>query len=192
MTTRTTRLAVAAFAALAATSANALSISALPAVQDVPAEDGFATIDIVMNFEEQSIGGGIIIDLSGPISLVSFAPSAYFNTLNTSADDTDFTGFGTDNKPGSAEFEIHLGNFAGFGGNQVLGTLTVALGDIGTGVIDLSLSPDLFYGGFFSLLAEEQTVTLNDATINSVVPLPTTAWLFATGMGLVGFWRRRR
>jgi len=192
MTTRITQAAVAVLAGIAATSANALSISALPATQDVLATDGTATIDIVMNFEEQSIGGGIIIDLSGPIAFVSFAPSAYFNTLNTTNDDTDFTGFGTANKPADTDFEIHLGNFGGLGGNQVLGTLTVSLTDSGTGVIDLAISPDIFYGGFFSLLAEEQNVTLNDASINSVVPLPTTAWLFATGMGLVGFWRRRR
>lgn len=191
MTMRIPKALAVTAAMLAASSANALSISALPASQEVLATDGIATVDIVMDFESQSIGGGIIFDFSGPITFQSFTPSAYFNTLNTTADDTDFTGFGTTNKPASAEFEIHLGSFAGFGGQQTLGTLTFAVNDIGTALIDISISPDLFYGGFYDLLANPQDVTLNDAQIDSVVPLPATAWLFATGMGLVAFWRRR-
>lgn len=192
MTMRITKALVATVAVLAASSASALSISALPASQEVLATDGVATVDIVMDFETQSIGGGIIFDFSGPITFQSFTPSAYFQTLNTTPDDTDFTGFGTNNKPASAEFEIHLASFAGIGGQQTLGTLTFAVTDLGTAIIDISISPDIYYGAFYDLLANPQDVALNDAQIESVVPLPATAWLFATGMGLVGLWRRRR
>lgn len=179
-------LVVACIATLAATSANALSISAVP-TSDV----GPVTVDLVMNFEEATIGGGIIVDISGALAFASFTPSAYFNTLNTTADDTDFTGFGTNNKPASAEFELHFASFAGVSGEHVLGTLTLDILSEGVGIIDLSLSPDTFYGGFVDLMAMPQDVTLNDAQVN-VVPLPAAAWFFATGMGMAAFWRRRR
>lgn len=178
-------------ALLATSAAHALSISALPEMQNVFVTDGQVTVDIVMDFEEQSIGGGIVLDFGGPIAFQSFAPSAFFRTLDTAADDTDFTGFGTNNKPADAEFEIHLGSFNGFGGRQTLGTLTFALLDLGIGSVDVGLSPDTFYGGFFDLQANPQQVTLNSAQISSL-PLPASAWLFATGMGIAGLRRRRR
>lgn len=182
---------VATAALLAASSANALSISATPATQDVLSGNQ-ATVTLSMSFEAQTIGGGIILDFSGPISFVSFTPSAYFNSLNTDpATDADFTGFGTGNKPATAEFEIHFGSFTGTGGDNVLGTLTFNTAGTGQGLVDLSASPGNFYGGFLDLNASPQTVTFNDAQIN-VVPLPATAWLFLAGLGAAATRVRRR
>lgn len=181
-----------AAALLAASSAQALSISLTPASRDVSPGQA-TTFDLVMDFEAQSLGGGIIFDFSGPISFTGFTPSAYFNSLNTAADDTDFTGFGTTTKPASAEFELHLGNFAGISGQNVLGQLAFTTTGSGTGIIDLSISPDNFYGGFFDFQGNEQTVALGDAQINAnAIPLPATAWLFLAGIGAAATRLRRR
>jgi len=139
-----------------------------------------------------TVGGGVILDITGPLSFNSFTPSTYFNGLNTApGDDTDFTGFGTSNKPGTAEWEIHLGSFAGLTGLNKLGDLTLNLTGTGLGGLVLSESPGDNYGGFVDLSANPLPVSFVGAQVN-VVPLPATAWLFATGFGLVGFWRRRR
>ena len=178
-------------AMIAASSASALSISATPSSQSVLSGTQ-VTVNLSMSFEAQSIGGGIIFDFSGPISFVSFTPSAYFNSLNTDpSGDTDFTGFGGNNKPASAEFEVHLGSFSGISGNNDLGTLTLLTTGAGLGIVDLSVSPANFYGGFLDLVGTPQTVAFNDAQIN-VVPLPATAWLFLAGMGAAATRFRRR
>ena len=79
-------------------------------------------------------------------------------------------------------------------GMQTLGDLTLNLLGLGTGII--TLSEGTGFGQRGDSFAEDLTgadlvIDFTGGTIE-VVPLPATAWLFATGFGLVGFWRRRR
>jgi len=147
-----------------------------------------------MDFEAASVGGGLIFDFSGPITFDGFTPSAYFNTLNTSpADDTDFTGFGTNTKPADAEFEIHFGSFSGISGQNVLGTLSFILQDAGTGLVTVSESPSNFYGGFLDLNAKPLTVNYPGQPLEvNAVPLPATVWMFFAAIGAAATRLRRR
>ncbi len=166
------------------------SIGLTPGDQTVPLSAGTASMTLVMDFNGTSSGGGgLMLDLSGPISFGSFTPSDFFNGLNTDpGGDGDFTGYGTTNKPDSAEYEIHFGSFGGVTGLHDLGLLTFNLSDTGTGVVDLSINPS--YAGFADF-SPATTLELTDATIQ-VVPLPATAWLLATGFALAGLRLRRR
>ena len=196
MLTRLSRAALVAAFAFSTLPAHAVvlpSVYLSPASSSVDISAGTTTLELYMDFSGVTTqGGGVILDISGPLSFNSFTPSTYFNSLNTSpGDDTDFTGFGTSKKPASAEWEIHFGAFAGITGMNKLGDLTLNLTGVGLGGLTLSESPGTNYGGFVDLSANPQAVDLLGAQVN-VVPLPATAWLFATGFGLVGFWRRRR
>lgn len=206
-----TRMMFAVAAALATSAAQPASISLSPANQGMAISAGIANVDLLIDFGTvRSTGGGLTLDISGPISFNSFSPSAFFDSfdvakttqdcfdlfgiVNGDPEVCDFTGFGTDSKPPDTEFEIHLGTFntpSPLTGMQSLGTITVNLTDVGTGLIALAMSPDSFFGPFLTVGGTAIPMTLTGASIG-VVPLPATAWLFATGFGLVGFWRRRR
>ena len=61
-----------------------------------------ATLELFMDFTgDPTLGGGIDLALSGPISWVSFTPSAYFSAL-----DSIFTGHGTTSAISQASAEI--------------------------------------------------------------------------------------
>jgi hypothetical protein len=191
MTTRITTqlLAAAALLGLAAgAQANGVqvqpSIYLLPSNASVSLNEGTATLELFMDFTGQpTIGGGIDLAFGGPISLVSFTPTAYFNSL-----DPVFTGFGTDNT--AADFEIYFGTFSGTSGLNKLGDLTLALNGAGLGTIDLIISE--FWGGaFFSTGGGPLDVTLSGASLQ-VVPVPAAAWLFVSAIGALGGMRLRR
>lgn len=169
-------------AVLGMPAAEAASVSLLPASSTVPLSDGTGTLELFMDFtDDPTIGGGIDLALSGPISFNSFTPSAYFSTVP----EAGFTGYGA--AAADADFEIHFGNFAGLSGLNKLGDVRVNL--LGTGAGQVAININSAFGDFYSTGSIKQIVSLNGAQVN-VVPLPATAWLFATGFGLVGGWRR--
>jgi hypothetical protein len=150
------------------------------------------------------VGGQILIDLTGPSSFASvtpFEPTVFFTSL-AGGIATNFSPAGS--KPSDAEFQISISapfELCGstpcpslITGLQKLGDLNFDVGGVGLGVIDLS------EGDVFGLRGESFAEDLTGADIAmafmdgaiTAVPLPTSAWLFATGMGLAGFWRRRR
>ncbi|GMW07378.1 MAG: VPLPA-CTERM sorting domain-containing protein [Gammaproteobacteria bacterium] len=185
------RAAIAAVALCAGASAQAASVYLSPAtVTPVGVGTVPAFFTVMLDLEGVTAqGGGFELDFSGVFSYTTFIPSDFFNDLNTdSSGDTDFTGYG--NPPGDAELEIYLGSFAGITGLNSLGTIQVLQAAGAVGDIVLSASPSNRWGGFVGLdTAPIAGFTYDGAT---VVPLPATAWLLATGFGLASFWRRRR
>ncbi|MBL8225039.1 MAG: VPLPA-CTERM sorting domain-containing protein [Chromatiales bacterium] len=199
MTTRITTQLLAAAALLglsAGAQANGVqvqpSIYLLPSNASVSLNEGTATLELFMDFTGRPlIGGGIDLAFGGPISLISFTPSAYFNSLDTNPLlPTDFTGFGTENT--AADFEIFWGNFAGTGGDgpKKLGDLTFSLNGLGVATVDVIISE--FWGGaFFDLDSEPMDVAVSGASLQ-VVPVPAAAWLFVSAIGALGGMRLRR
>jgi hypothetical protein len=192
-------------ALLATSSAQALSIFVAPADQIVDPSATATTVELRMDFgTTRASGGQFLIDLEGPISIAGFTPSAFFNTIVSGG--SNFSD--TDLLPQDAEFQITMitpTTICTGGvvcpslvtGQQVIGTLALNI----TGNLDLDLGRILLsegdgFGGRGPSFAEDLTGNL--LTIDygngqvSPVPLPASAWLFATGFGLVGFWRRRR
>jgi hypothetical protein len=168
--------------------AHAASVSVTPSASS-GAEGGTADLNIVMDFSapESTVGGGIDLTFGGGISFNSFAADAFLATL-----DSDFTGFGqTDaNNPGG--FEIHLGDFSGFFGQNTLGVLTVNLDSLGAGTIVMAINNA--FGPFFSSIDpfDELVVDLNGADVDvTAVPVPAAVWMFGSALGLLGFVRRR-
>jgi hypothetical protein len=194
-------------AAMAATSAaNALSIYTSPATE-LGDPGGTVSVELYMDFgTTRAAGGQVLIDLTGPISFatVGFTPSTFFNSIIGGG-----SSYGsTESLPADAEFQVTLitpttiCNGAAcpslITGLQKLGDLNFDLGstlsDVNVGIIDLSEGDG--FGGRGDSFAQDLTgadlnIDFIDGTI-AAVPLPASALLFATGFGLVGFWRRRR
>lgn len=199
------RMMFAAVAAMSASATQAESIYISPT--DTPATPGgTASVGLFMDFGSTlAVGGQVLIDLQGPISISGFTPSAYFNTL--------LAGFATNygstgNLPVDAEFQVSISTpFTLCGsvpcpslitGQQKLGDLNFNVG-AGLSALDQGIIT-LSEGDGFGGRGQSFAVDLTGADINmvftggtiSAVPIPATVWLFATGMGLAGFWRRRR
>lgn len=155
--------------------AQAATISISPASQTVNPGD-FIEVQVIIDFQQASIGGGIDIDVTGPLSIVKFTPTASFS--NPAIFDPAFTGFGT--AQADRDFEIHFGTVSGFVGSYVLGNLELAATTVGLGEVKLAINS--FYGGFFDTNAQPLTVQLAGAEVN-VVPLPAGAWLLLTAVG---------
>jgi hypothetical protein len=185
-------LAVAMLAGLSMSAAEAAAVYMEPDSQagiydpEVPSTVSF---ELWMDFtNEPTIGGGIDLDLQGPISMAEFTPSSYF----TDTADPSFTGHGTENADN--DYQIHFGNFAGLSGVNKLGDITVNL--LGSGLGSISLAINTFYGGFFgtNFLSIDVDVSDEAAITASAVPAPAGVWLLLTGLaGLVTrrFARRR-
>jgi PEP-CTERM motif len=169
---------------MAALPAQAADVYLTPASQTVALSQGTATLELWMNFStaEATLGGGIDFDLQGPVSYASFAPSAYFTT----AGDPLLSGWGT--LRADADFEVHIGNFAGLSGNNLLGTITVNLLDYGTGT--LTPATNTFWGGFYSLGGNAQTVSMSPASV-TIVPEPASGLLLLAGAAAVALHLRR-
>jgi PEP-CTERM motif len=169
-----------ALSALCALPAQAARIYVLPATSELLLSDGTASFDLMMDFatNEATLGGGVDIDLNGPVSLQSFTPSNYFLTVP----DPAFSGHGS--FYAVKDYEVHLGSFTGLSGRNLLGTLTINL--LGEGVGSISLAVNSFWGPFYSVNSTLQNVTMTDAQFNiTAVPEPTTAWLMLLGAGAI-------
>ena len=173
---------------LALPTVQAASVFITPALQSVPSTDGTATLELFMDFTgDPTIGGGIDLVFSGPISLASFTPSAYFD-----ARDPFFTGFSLDPvaEPGGLAdtlggIEIHFGDFGGIDGSNKLGDLTINL--LGSGLADIAMNINTTFGDFFDTGSNPQVVSLNGANITiSAVPVPAAIWFLASALGLLG------
>lgn len=184
-------LPLASVAALAvcalATPVRAASVYLSPAAASgVPGST--LTFDLVMDFapSEATLGGSIDIDLvnlTGGIGLISFTPSAWFNT----APDPAFSGHGT--LRADADYEVHFGNFNGLSGVNVVGTLSVNL--LSAGTAELRLAPNTFWGGFFGIDSQPQSVAMTGVNV-TVVPEPSTALLWLLGAAALAPLARRR
>jgi len=161
---------------------HAASLYLQPATSTVPLSAGTATLELYMDFPDTAtLGGGIDLDVTGPLSFASFTPSSYFAGL-----DAFFSSHGTANA--DADYEIHFGDFAGLSGAHKLGDISVNLLATGPGAINLAINQ--FYGDFYDVNSEVMSVALNGAEIN-VVPLPAAAWLLLTGLVMVPLHRLR-
>lgn len=141
--------------------------------------DGIGSLDLMMDFNDSTIGGGIDLAFSGSISFNAFTPSAFVTGL-----DSSFTGSGT--ADADQDFEIHWGDFAGFTGSQHIGTLAVNLDSLGTGLVALQFNSTygdfIENGGSFGSLP----VSLVNAEVNvSAVPLPSAVWFMVSGLALL-------
>jgi hypothetical protein len=171
---------VATLAALAAlcgpAAANAASISLEPASSTALPSDGSVTLSLIADFTGvQTIGGGIDISVAGPLALASFTPSAFFL-----ARDPAFSGFGAE--LADSDFEVHVGEFAGFTGRNSLGDLQFTI--TGTGVATVGLAINSFFGPFFDVQSRQIDVSFTGAEVQ-VVPLPAAGWFLLTGVGLL-------
>ena len=173
-------LAVAVLAGLSMSASEAASVYLTPASQSASLSSGSVTLELYMDFSgagEQTVGGGVDLDFQGGISMGTFTPTSYFTTTA----DPFFTGHGT--VDADNDYEIHFGNFAGLGGVNKLGDLTVNLLSLGVGTISMAINSA--YGNFYSTSSQLQSVALPGAQIN-VVPAPAGIWLLVTGLaGLV-------
>ena len=186
-------LAVAMLAGLSMSAAEAAAVYMEPDSQagiydpEVPSTVSF---ELWMDFtNEPTIGGGIDLDLQGPISMAEFTPSSYF----TDTADPSFTGHGTENA--GNDYQIHFGNFAGLSGVNKLGDISVELkGECKANPTEpevpcsISLAINTFYGGFFGtdFLSIDVDVSDEAAITASAVPAPAGVWLLLTGLaGLV-------
>ena len=186
---RSITLAAAILAVLAVSAGNASTISVTPAQASVVAGNGAATFALFMDFTGVTIqGGGVSLDLSGPISVGSFTPTAYMQTLI----DGGFAGFGTANANPGTDFLVYFGAFEGITGANKLGDISVNASGVGfasVGLFESTAFPfaALNTGAPFNVTGQGTSV-LNVAPI----PAPATAWLFATGIGAVGAWRSKK
>ena len=173
-------LAVAVLSGLSMSASHAASVYLTPASQSASLSSGSVTLELYMDFSgagEQTVGGGVDLDFQGGISMGTFTPTSYFTTTA----DPFFTGHGT--VDADNDYEIHFGNFAGLGGVNKLGDLTVNLLSLGVGTISMAINSA--YGNFYSTSSQLQSVALPGAQIN-VVPAPAGIWLLVTGLaGLV-------
>ncbi len=145
---------------------------------------GTQSIDLVLDLTGvTSFGGGVELSFTGA-TFLGFARSAAFLTFDTTPGPTDFSGIGDPQGPNP--FEIYIGRFDAFTGVINLGTLDI--GEVGAGAtIQMVVSPVFgeFIDGDGLPIANFGYGTL------TAVPLPASVWLFATGMGLIG-WRHSR
>ncbi len=172
--------------------AHSASVSVTPASSVVNLAAGTTVLDIILDFTgEPTVGGTIDIAVSGPISIAGFAPSTFFQGLITAEPAFNFHGTaGADN-----DYLIGVGSAAGFDGVQTLGQITLNLLNLGIG--NLSLAHHSAGGGFVTAVAEGSSIspqpinaTLTGATVN-IVPIPASALLFGSALGLLLGVRRR-
>jgi hypothetical protein len=131
-----------------------------------------------------SQGGGAEFDFSGVIGFTAFSPSSEFDDIASNG----FAGHGA--APSGAELEIWVGDLDGITGVIQLGMITALQQPGAPGAITVTASPSTRWDTFLDLSGDPiPGFTYSGAT---VVPLPATAWLFATGFGIAGIWRRRR
>ncbi|MAF83334.1 MAG: VPLPA-CTERM sorting domain-containing protein [Gammaproteobacteria bacterium] len=170
--------------AFAMSTVQAASVSLTPALSTGNV-GGSATLELFMDFTgDPTLGGGIDLALSGPISWGGFTPSAYFSALDEAFSDHGFVA-------ADADYEIHFGSFGGLDGNHKLGDITVDLLGIGTGTIAMAINN--LAGSFLSASTfSTQEVILSGAEIQvNTVPVPAAVWLFGSALGLLGGFRRR-
>lgn len=181
--------AAAIIAALAASAGNASTVSITPGSSSVSGS-GTTAFELFMDFTGVTIfGGGVSLNLNGPISTVLFTPSAYLQNLINSP--TGIAGFGTANANSGDEFGVFFGAFEGITGANKLGDISVNV--TGTGLASIALFQSTQVP-FSELSGAPMTVTGQGTSVLNVaaVPAPATAWLLATGVGAVGAWRRRK
>jgi hypothetical protein len=164
----------------------AASISLSPSAVTVDLAEGTASFALMMDFGagEATLGGGIDLGLDGPIAFVAFTPSAYY----LGVPDPAFSGHGT--LRADRDYEVHFGSFSGLSGQNLLGTVTVAL--LAPGASSVTLAINSFWGDFYGIDGRRQDVTLNGATmLAAAVPEPASALLLLLGAaGLAAAARR--
>lgn len=170
------------------TATQAASVYIAPSDSAVSVLDGTTVLHLFMDFSDEiTLGGGIDLDIAGPVSLAAFTPSAYFATL-----DPAFTGFSTAPDVADNDLAIWFGDFSGLSGVNELGTLALNLLGEGTATLDIGINS--LYGPFYSAETFDlQDVLLSGATINvTPVPLPGALWLLMSGLGAIGAFARNR
>jgi hypothetical protein len=189
MCSRVIRATAAAALLLLASAGQAASLYLTPAtVQPAQFPSTPVFFNVVLDLDGiVSQGGGAEFDFSGVIGYTAFSPSQEFNDIASNG----FGGFEDPSLSGSgAELEIWIGEFSGITGVIQLGMITALQQTGAPGAITVTASPSTRWDTFLDLNGSPiPNFTYSGAT---VVPLPATAWLLATGFGIAGIWRRRR
>ncbi len=171
-------------------SANAASVYVTPSHSVEASAGGTTILHVFMDFsDDPTLGGGVDVDLAGPISLQAFTPSAWFAGL-----DPFFTGYSTSSEIADHDLALWFGDFNGLGGVNEIGTLSLNL--LGNGSAQVSLGINTLFGPFFSATDfNQQNVQLIGATLDvgvPAVPLPGAVWLLASSLGAFFGLRRNR
>lgn len=185
----TALLAAAAITAFAGAPAQANSVYLTPANQVVDLAAGSTLLTLWMDFSEATLGGGIDIEVTGPLEFTAFTPSAAFSGF-----DPFFSGHGKTSGAfaTSKDYLVYWGDFLGLSGKEELGTVELGLTGPGVGAVALSINADA--GAFISAtdFSSELSVDLVGAAIEvTAVPLPAALWMLAGGLGLLTWLRRR-
>ena len=152
------------------------------------------TVDLTLglDFTTTALGGGIDIFVSGAGSFEDFTPGTFL--LDTDINDPTcgfncFSDWGESLKEdAAAAFGVVPGDFNGFGGEIVLGTITVRL--LSEGTVDIMLAGQARQP-FTDGVGAAFEPAFEGATVEAVIPVPAAAWLFGSALVLLGGVRRR-
>lgn len=183
---------------LAVSAANAASITLRPESLFV-APESTLSLDLLVDFGTPGTTGGatdITFD-SRVLSFSSFVFDPAFGPLDSDFippnRDTFFDKLIYDKNTAPNLLTIGFGNFAGIEGAFTAGRLqfSVAKNVQNQQRIDLSIADSAKWFGFFDFSGHVMPVNYTGATVTAV-PLPSSAWLFATGLAMLGMLRLRR
>lgn len=186
MKTRCLTALFATVALIASAGVHAASISLLPSSSTV-VQNGTFTIDLMLNATDApgnhpgSFVGEVTIDFDpAKLAYQGFAYSAPVNQYP----------FGPTTGTSGSRQTVALG-FKDATDTSRIGVFTfTAIGSLGTTTLGIADNP---FNPFINKLPSDQPFNpaLNGTSINiSAVPLPATAWLFATGFALIGIRQR--
>lgn len=181
--------------AIGSTAANANVISLMPAAQSAGVGADI-TFEVRMDFINTTVGGAFDVFYDASIlSYVSFefAPGFADPDFAISPDDCFVDGAAISGcSVGDPELNgIGFGDFDGLTGSHLVGLLTFQTIDTGVAVLSMATN-DEPWGGFFSAIDASELVVVYGPGKVHVVPIPAAVWLFASGLGLLAGWSRRR
>ena len=188
---------VAIILSLVASAANSASVGLQPGAP-VVAPGGTISFALLVNFGTQSTSGGAV-DIKYDPSLLSFGSFVF---------DPAFGPIGTDSTPPNRDplfdviqvqspglLSIGFGNFSGITGAFTAGEVSfeVAPGAVKGQTTSLTLADSAMFGPFFGVGPINYTgAKVTIGTVTAAVPEAASAWLFTSGLAVLGIVMLRR